>query len=63
MSHKSEEQWQYIGTCPNCESPLYLMGSKIKWHECIPDDLEDYVTKQVTPFNLQGMVKDILNVT
>jgi hypothetical protein len=38
MSHKSESQHDYIGTCPHCASPLYLFESKVDHHECPSHD-------------------------
>ena len=37
MSHLSEEQWQEIGSCPDCDAPLYLMGDTVKYHDCTYD--------------------------
>ena len=63
MSHASEEQWKPVGSCPICDAELLLMGNKIKYHECYPDDgLEGYVIKQLAPHDLQTMIKDILGV-
>ena len=63
MSLPSEEQYKFVGSCPICEAELLLMGDKIKWHQCYPDDgLEGFVMKQLTPHGLQAMVKDILGV-
>ena len=59
MSHKSEEQWKDIGTCPICDSPLYLMDDKVKWHKCY-DELESFVYAQPMPLNLQDIVKNIV---
>ena len=56
MSFPSEEQWKPVGTCPICDAELLLMGDKIKWHECIPDYCEQFVT------DFQQMVKNVLGV-
>jgi len=39
---QSESQWQEIGQCPDCHAPLYLMGEKVKWHDC-PYNIDVYV--------------------
>ena len=63
MSHHSEEQWKPVGSCPICDAELLLMGNKIKYHECYPDDwLEGSLIKQLAPHDLQTMIKDILGV-
>ena len=67
---KSEEQPKYIGTCPDCDSPLYLVGDKVRYHYCPYDRMtelvdritHDYVMAQLKPHNLQRLVKDILHV-
>ena len=56
MSHKSEEQWEEIGTCPICATPLYLMDGKIKWHDCpynldFMDDIIESVRKKTRQIN------------
>ena len=44
MSHLSEEQWQEIGSCPECDAPLYLMGDTIKYHDCPYDRMEGLIS-------------------
>ena len=54
MGHKSESQWKPIGTCPDCGSELYLMGNKIKWHDCPYDRMDSLV---ISINKLAGQVK------
>ena len=60
MSHKSEEQWEEIGTCPVCDTPLYMKDGKVKGHKCI-DELESFVYEPLRPLNFEAMAKTILN--
>ena len=71
MSYKSEEQPEYIGTCPDCDAPLYLVGGRVRYHYCPYQHMDelvdritlDYVRAQLQPHRLERLVKDILNVT
>ena len=40
---KSESQWQEIGSCPDCDAPLYKMGNQIKYHNCPYDRMDELV--------------------
>ena len=76
MSFHSEEQWKEIGSCPDCSAPLYLMGNKVRWHDCPYEHMDeiveriqegfraekDYVLSKLTPHRLERMLKDILYV-
>jgi hypothetical protein len=66
----SEEQPIYIGECPDCDSPLYLIGDKVRYHYCPYQHMDelvdrithDYVLAQLKPHKLEKLVKDILYV-
>ena len=64
MSYASEEQWTPI-TCPICGGDIWVMGDKVRPHKCDPydDSLEQFVSNQLQPLNLQGMVKGIMRIT
>ena len=64
MSYASEEQWVPI-TCPICGGEVWVMGDKARPHQCDPydDSLEQFVTNQLAPLNLQDMVKGIMRIT
>ena len=64
MSYASEEQWIPI-TCPICGGEVWVMGDKARKHKCDPydDSLEQFVSNQLQPLNLQDMVKGIMRIT
>jgi hypothetical protein len=69
----SEEQWNMVGTCPDCDAPLYQMGDRIvhkdgvcpyQYMDTLVDRItHDYVVAQLKPHKLERLVRDILNVT
>ena len=61
---QSEEQYKPIGTCPDCEEELVMIGDKVKWHDCPYNGNLDVsynrIITQLQPVNLVKLVEDIL---